>query len=81
MKQVSNIFIFFCLVSLISHITISSISVVEGGNTLQDEEAISHVIDQKASVHDVEHPQKAPCADCTWPCDPVVVGEGCICRC
>ncbi|XP_020886581.1 uncharacterized protein LOC110229861 [Arabidopsis lyrata subsp. lyrata] len=29
----------------------------------------------------VVNPQKVPCADCTWPCDPVVVGEGCICRC
>ncbi|KAF8044464.1 hypothetical protein N665_10800s0001 [Sinapis alba] len=24
----------------------------------------------------VSHPQKALCADCTWPCDHFVVGEG-----
>ncbi|CAH2054118.1 unnamed protein product [Thlaspi arvense] len=78
MNKVSNILTFFCLLSLLSHITFSSISVVEGRNTLQDDEAISHV---KPSLHVVQ-PQKAPCADCTWPCDPLVVeGGGCICRC
>ncbi|KAG7630795.1 hypothetical protein ISN44_As03g010840 [Arabidopsis suecica] len=41
---------------------------------------MSHVINQKTSPY-VVHPQKVPCADCTWPCDPVLVGEGCICRC
>ncbi|KAL9290981.1 hypothetical protein AtEden1_Chr3g0167561 [Arabidopsis thaliana] len=79
MKQVSNILTFFCLIALLSHITFSSVSVVEGRNTLEHE-AMSHVINQKTSPY-VVHPQKVPCADCTWPCDPVVVGEGCICRC
>ncbi|CAL9220349.1 unnamed protein product [Arabidopsis halleri] len=53
---------------------------VEGRNMLEHE-AISHVINQKTSPYHVVNPQKVPCADCTWPCDPVVVGEGCICRC
>lgn len=60
-------------------LTFSSIRLVEGRDMLHHE-AISHVINQKISSH-VVHPQKYPCADCTWPCDPVVVGEGCICRC
>ncbi|WZZ62625.1 hypothetical protein YC2023_062732 [Brassica napus] len=46
--KVSDVLIFFCLISLIAYQSFSSISMVEAGNALRTE-AILHVIHQEIS--------------------------------
>ncbi|CAN8269470.1 unnamed protein product [Cochlearia groenlandica] len=77
MKKASKTLTFFCFITFLAFITFSNLSMVNGREMLQ-QEAMSQ---QDTSLLNVVYPQKSPCSDCTWPCDPVVDGEYCICRC